>query len=137
MSTVRSQIRKLPLAAERGLEHSRSMFILIYTPTPFVLIPFPCSLSSFHIIMQSQTPATMSSDAEKQTSTKLYMLNSVAHSLSWANITVTVKDRATHEPRDLISNVSGRVQAGTCICSSTKKGRWSTNQVYVQERFWL
>jgi hypothetical protein len=71
--------------------------------------------------MSSQTPVNMSSDTERQTDSELYMFNHVAHTLSWSNVTLTVVDRSTKEPRDVIKGISGHINAGTCpttICET-------------------
>ncbi|TIA35109.1 putative ABC transporter [Aureobasidium pullulans] len=54
---------------------------------------------------------------QRQTSNEFYMFNDVVRSLSWSNVTLTVEDRSTKQPRDLISRVNGRVQAGEYVPS--------------------
>lgn len=71
--------------------------------------------SLFPLIMQNHTPTNMSSDTERQTDDELYMFNDVARSLSWSKITLTVEDRSTKQPRDLVSNVSGQVNSGKSL----------------------
>jgi hypothetical protein len=61
--------------------------------------------------------ANVSSDTERQNSHEFYMFNDVVHSLSWSNISLTVEDRSTKRPEDLVSNVSGRVKAGKYLVS--------------------
>lgn len=46
------------------------------------------------------------------------MFNDLVHSLSWSNITLTVEDRTTKQPKDLVSNVGGQVKAGRCLFAS-------------------
>ena len=62
--------------------------------------------------MHNRMSANVSSDTERQNSHEFYMFNDVVHSLSWSNITLTVEDRSTQKPKDLISNVSGHIKAG-------------------------
>lgn len=62
--------------------------------------------------MHNQMSANPSSDTERQNSHEFYMFNDVVHSLSWSNITLTVDDRSTSQPKDLIGNVSGHIKAG-------------------------
>ena len=42
-----------------------------------------------------------------------HLTNATVHGYSWENVTVTVKDRSTKESIDLLSDVSGLVEAGT------------------------
>ena len=62
--------------------------------------------------MHNQMSANPSSDTERQNSHEFYMFNDVVHSLSWSNITLTVDDRSTSQPKHLIRNVSGHIRAG-------------------------
>lgn len=49
--------------------------------------------------------------------------NSLVQTLSWSDVTVSVKDKSTGEPRDLLYNVDGCVKAGMwstiLICKKT------------------
>ena len=49
-------------------------------------------------------------DLEGGTSEALF--NSAVKDFSWRGVTVTVKDRNTKEPKRLLENVSGNIQAG-------------------------
>ena len=40
------------------------------------------------------------------------LVNDVVQNFAWQNVTVTVKDRATKQPRNILSNSSGSVNAG-------------------------
>jgi hypothetical protein len=53
-------------------------------------------------------------DIEKGTAGVDYahLTNSTVHGYSWEDVTVTVKDRGTKEPVDLLSGVNGLVEAG-------------------------
>lgn len=62
--------------------------------------------------MHNSMSANASSDTERQNSHGFYMHNDIVHSLSWSNITLTVEDRSTKQPKSLISNVSGSIEAG-------------------------
>lgn len=62
--------------------------------------------------MHNQISAHASSDTERQNSHEFYMFNDVVHSLSWSNITLTVENRSSKQPKDLVNNVSGRIKAG-------------------------
>ena len=41
-----------------------------------------------------------------------HLTNTYVSSYSWENVTVTVKDRESERPKDILSNVSGSIQAG-------------------------
>ncbi len=41
-----------------------------------------------------------------------HLMNSTVHSFSWQDVTVTVKDRKTKEPLEILSGVNGIVEAG-------------------------
>jgi hypothetical protein len=41
-----------------------------------------------------------------------FLVNQTVHDFSWRGLTVTVKDRETKSPRDLIKDISGDVQQG-------------------------
>lgn len=43
------------------------------------------------------------------------LVNDSVQSLSWENVTVTVKDRATKESLEILSGVSGSTQAGELV----------------------
>lgn len=62
--------------------------------------------------MHDQMSANASSDTERQKGHEFYMFNDIVHSLSWSNITLTVEDRSTKQPKSLISNVSGSIEGG-------------------------
>jgi hypothetical protein len=58
-----------------------------------------------------------SADIEKDAASQDYahLMNESVHSISWNNITVTVKDRATKEPLDILSGINGHVEAGELL----------------------
>ena len=41
-----------------------------------------------------------------------HLTNTTVHSFSWENVTVTVKDRKTKQPLEILSDVNGVVEAG-------------------------
>lgn len=58
-------------------------------------------------------------DIEKSTGDDQHFFsNNSVESFSWSNVSVTVKDRHTKQPLNILSNVNGIVKAGefTCIC---------------------
>ena len=58
-----------------------------------------------------------SSDVEKNAASSGYaqLTNDTVQSFSWENVTVTVTDRASKQPLDILSNVSGHVEAGELL----------------------
>ncbi|KAI4775479.1 putative ABC transporter [Aureobasidium sp. EXF-3400] len=75
--------------------------------------------------------AHLSSDTERQNSHEFYMFNDVVHSLSWSNITLTVEDRSTKQPKDLVSNVNGRIKAGEVLALMGPSGSGKTTLLNV------
>lgn len=51
-------------------------------------------------------------DVEKGGADYAHLTNTTVRSFSWQNVVVTVKDRTTREPLDILSGVSGIVEAG-------------------------
>lgn len=60
--------------------------------------------------------ATMDSlDIEKDAgSDYAHLTNTAVQSFVWEDVTVTVKDRQTKKPKDILSGVNGIVKAGVC-----------------------
>lgn len=55
-------------------------------------------------------------DVEKEAgSNYAHLTNTSIHSFSWENVTVTVKDRQTKQPKDILSSVNGIVKAGNYV----------------------
>ncbi|KAK6866268.1 hypothetical protein PG995_002796 [Apiospora arundinis] len=46
------------------------------------------------------------------TAADAHLLNTTVSSIAWRGVTVTVRDRKTKEPRNLVENVEGYVEAG-------------------------
>ena len=44
-----------------------------------------------------------------------FLMNNTVQSFTWDNLTVTVKDRRTKEPRNLIEGCSGTAHHGTAL----------------------
>ena len=55
---------------------------------------------------------THSPDLERRP-TDAHLRNTTVNSFAWENITVTVKDTKTKQPKDLLQGVNGIVEAGT------------------------
>jgi hypothetical protein len=49
---------------------------------------------------------------ERQASVKARLENTTVHNFGWQNVTVTVKDRATKQPKPILEKVNGFVNAG-------------------------
>lgn len=56
-------------------------------------------------------------DVEKGATVRDYahLTNDTVQNFSWSNVTVTVTDRATKKPLDILSGVSGMVEAGEVV----------------------
>lgn len=44
-----------------------------------------------------------------------HLTNETVRNFTWSNVTVTVNDRATKKPLDILSDVSGIVEAGEVV----------------------
>jgi hypothetical protein len=51
-------------------------------------------------------------DVERNEDVHGFFVNDVVQDFTWTGLTVTVKDRDTKMPRNLISGISGTVQQG-------------------------
>lgn len=56
-------------------------------------------------------------DVEQKAVDNAHLLNTTVQNFTWSNITVTVKDNKTKQPKNILDNVSGIVQAGMSIPS--------------------
>ncbi|KAI4842430.1 putative ABC transporter, partial [Aureobasidium sp. EXF-8846] len=68
--------------------------------------------------MHNRTTANLSSDMESQSNHEFHMPKDLIQSLSWSNISLTIEDRSTKQPKDLVADVCGSVEAGRA--SATK-----------------
>ncbi|KAI5250470.1 putative ABC transporter [Aureobasidium subglaciale] len=75
--------------------------------------------------------ANVSSDTERQTRHEQYMSNEVVHTLSWSNITQTVKDRSTKEPKHLVRDVGGQIKAGEVLALMGPSGSGKTTLLNI------
>jgi hypothetical protein len=59
----------------------------------------------------------LSQDVEKGIIVRDYahLTNETVKSFSWNNVTVTVNDRATKQPLDILSSINGIVEAGEML----------------------
>jgi hypothetical protein len=55
------------------------------------------------------------SDVENNAGDYADLTNTAIRSFGWGDITVTVKDRQTNQPKDILSGVNGIVKAGKRI----------------------
>lgn len=51
-------------------------------------------------------------DLEERPVAEKHLLNTTVKNLTWRGVTVTVKDRETKEPKAIVDNVEGVVEAG-------------------------
>jgi hypothetical protein len=61
---------------------------------------------------KSELPESIEMDIEQSAHDTSYLNNSVVQNLAWSNVTVTVPDRDTKLPKQILSAVSGYVAAG-------------------------
>jgi hypothetical protein len=64
--------------------------------------------------MHNRTTANLSLDMESQSNHEFHVHKDLIQSLSWSNISLTIEDRSTKQPKDLVANVCGRIEAGKC-----------------------
>lgn len=62
------------------------------------------------VAMSTSNPSI--EDIEKGATDYAHLTNTTVHSFSWENVTVSVKDRKTKQPLDILSGVDGIVEAG-------------------------
>ncbi|KAL5333248.1 P-loop containing nucleoside triphosphate hydrolase protein [Aspergillus crustosus] len=63
-----------------------------------------------------------------------FLINHSVQSFSWKDLTVTVKDRSTKEPRNLIENISGDVEQGELVALMGPSGCGKTTLLNVLAR---
>ncbi|KAL2813312.1 P-loop containing nucleoside triphosphate hydrolase protein [Aspergillus granulosus] len=63
-----------------------------------------------------------------------FLMNDSVQSFSWNDLTVTVKDRRTKEPRNLIENINGGVQQGELVALMGPSGCGKTTLLNVLAR---
>jgi len=84
--------------------------LLFYSPELQILLFLPT--------MNKQMAADPPPDTESQNNHKFHVHSGLVHSLLWSNISLTVQDRSTKQPKDLVANVCGRIEAGKCSTTS-------------------
>lgn len=60
-------------------------------------------------------------DIESHAVAEAYLQNTTVRNISWRGVTVTVKDRETKQPKTIVDNVQGYVEAGesyTTLCTT-------------------
>lgn len=76
----------------------------------------------------------LSNDVEKAGGDYAHLTNKTIRSFGWESVTVNVNDRETKQPKTIVSNVSGVVQAGKCHCAEIS---WKALANCYQASRWL
>lgn len=61
-------------------------------------------------------------DVEQRPVAEKHLLNTTVKNITWSGVTVTVKDRETKEPKTIVHNVEGIVEAGQSQRDSVSHG---------------
>lgn len=67
------------------------------------------------IELKSVAPDTFSSDSERGFEHNAQLKNTAVKHFVWQDVTVTVQDRATKQPKAILENVNGVVSAGMIL----------------------
>jgi len=72
------------------------------------------------------TAGSSSVDVEKQAAgDEAHLLNTTVRSISWRGVTVTVKDRETGLPKNIVEDMEGIVEAGMCYLFTEWMDGWT------------
>lgn len=61
---------------------------------------------------KSGSSGAMTKDPEQQAVADAHLNNSTVKSVTWSGVTVTVKDRETKKPKNIVDEAAGAVEAG-------------------------
>lgn len=75
-----------------------------------------------------------SHDIEKNEDDHSHLTNTTISSFCWEDVSVTVKDRSSHQPKNLLTNVSGSLAAGQMLALMGPSGSGKTTLLNVLAR---
>ncbi len=73
---------------------------------------------------KDETAAAVAVDVENGAVAEAHLRNTTVRNFSWKNVSVTVKDRETKQPKIIVDEVEGIVEAGEFVgCGARARGR--------------